>query len=309
MKKLFFLALFTLTSSLIANDLLVVRGGREIHGRVLEENQTHVTFYTDYGKKIQIHKSRISVIVRNGEVLTVNPAVGNIVGIKVESDVSPEQSNSSRVPSNAPEIMPNEPVTYAPSQKSRNIASSVISEHISDAPMGLKVGVTVGLTQSKASSEKNTQNRSGAEGGVVAEIPFLGSIHLQSELLLSQAGYTDGDTTFKYNYVKLPVLLKYRHQLNDRFSWVGMAGPSLGFRTDAKSEVGGISTDVKSTTKSTIAGFDMGLGAEYTFSNKIGFFANARYSMQLNNLDTTIGATTATKLRQLSFLTGFLFSI
>lgn len=309
MKNILFLALFTIASSLTANDLLVVRGGREIHGRVLEENKTHVTFYTDYGKKIQIHKSRISVIVRNGEVLTVNPAVGNIVGIKVESDISPEQSNSARVPSNTTEIMPNEPVTYAPPQKTRNIASSVISEHIAEVPIGLKAGVTVGLTESKASSEKTTQNRTGAEGGVVAEIPFFGSIHLQSELLLSQAGYTDGNTTFKYNYVKLPVLLKYRHPLNDQFSLVGMAGPSLGFRTDAKSEVGEVSTDLKSSTKSTIAGFDIGLGTEYSFSSKMGFFVNARYSMQLNNLDTTIGATTATKLRQLSFLTGFLFSI
>jgi opacity protein-like surface antigen len=309
MKKLLFVTLITLASSLIANDLLVVRGGREIHGRVLEENQTHVTFYTDYGKKIQIHKSRISVIVRNGEVLTVNPPVGNIVGIKVESDISPEQSNSTRVPSNTSETMSNEPVTYAPNQKSRNIASGVVSEHISEEPWNIKAGVILGLTQSKASGEKNTTNRSGAEGGVVAEIPFLGALHLQSELLLSQAGYQDGDTVFKYNYVKIPVLLKYRHSLNDRFSVIGMAGPSLGFRTDAKSELAGVSTDMKSTTKSTIAGWDMGLGAEYTLSSKISLFANARYSMQLNNLDTTIGATTATKLRQLSFLTGFLFSI
>ncbi len=143
----------------------------------------------------------------------------------------------------------------------------------------------------------------------MTEFPFLAETYLQSELLLSQLGYRNGDTVYKYNFVKIPILIKYRHLLNESFSLVGMAGPSLGFRSESKSELAGVSTDLKSTTKSTIIGADLGCGTEYLFSPNLEFFFNVRYSMQLNNLDTTIGATTSVKLRQFSFLTGFLFAL
>lgn len=327
---LLWVLLFTLVSQ--AEDLMVVRGGREIRGRVLQETPTHVSFYTDYGKKVEVHKSRISVILRKGAVLAVNPAVGTLVGIKPEADVSKEPTANNKGPiaksqsamgttlTNAVEgatifksTEPVEPVTdnsNANIQNDRTVASATTSETISSAELGFRVGPVLGITQSNVSAETiTTSNRTGAEAGVAVEVPFLAGLELQPELLLSQAGYKAGDDTFSYKYIKIPVLLKYRHRMNEKINLTGVFGPSLGFRTEAKLEAAGIETDKKSTTKSTIMGMDVGFGGEYVFSSKMSGFLNLRYALQLNNLDTTIGATSAQKLRQLSFLTGMLFSL
>jgi hypothetical protein len=302
---------------------MVVKGGREIRGRVLEETPTHVSFYTDYGKKIQVHKSRVSVILRKGEVLAVNPTVGSIMGLKAESESPKEQLSSNHAPSfklqnsksEPPQVNPKkeiEPVTQNPFESDpskRGVASSNLNESIPGNSLGFRFGPLLGITQSKMASETPSTNRTGAEAGVVAEFPFLAGLFLQPELLLSQAGANFEGTVTKYNYVKVPVLLKYRHLLQDKFSLNGFAGPYLGFRTEAKTEAGGVTTDIKSTTKSTLIGFDLGAGGEYAFSSQMDLFLNINYSLQLNNLDTTIGATSASRLRQLSFLTGVLFNL
>ncbi|NBX69276.1 MAG: PorT family protein [Proteobacteria bacterium] len=313
MKKLLSLSLFLMVSVAVAGDLLIIRGGREIRGRFLEESPTHLTFYTDYGKKIQVHKSRISVLLRNGEVLAVNPVVGNTLGIKTDNEVGKNQTASTTPPKLEEKNRTFEPVTQngkgASEISTRETASAVTSENIPSEEVGLKVGATLGMTSSNASAGVSTQSRTGAEGGVVAELPFLGRTSLQPELLLSQSGYKSDGTVYRYSFVRIPVLIKYRYSIDDSFSLVGMAGPSLGFRSEAKSELAGVSTDLKATTKSTILGADLGLGGEYSFSAALRAFLNVRYSMQVNNLDTTVGATTAVRLRQWSFLTGFLFTL
>ncbi len=322
MKKLLFLA-WTLAISIWADDLMIIRGGREIRGRILEETPNHISFYTDYGKKIQVHKSRISVITRKGAVLAVNPAVGTLVGIKAESDIAKDLPKSGKgnhktpqasIPENtAPQTRAAiEPVTENSKtdvNPSREVASTVVSENIPGSLMGFRVGPVLGMTQSKASSGTPTSNRIGAEAGVSVEMPFLAGLFLQPELLLSQAGYKTDSATVKFNYIKVPILLKYHHPLNEQFSVAGFVGPYLGFRTEAKSEEITETTDIKSTTKSTLMGLDFGLGSEYALSPKLGIFLNLRYSLQVNNLDTTIGSTTATRLRQLSFLSGVLFNL
>lgn len=313
MKNLLTLALLFVVSGVFAGDLLVIRGGREIRGRFLEENTTHLTFYTDYGKKIQVHKSRISVLLRNGEVLAVNPVVGNVLGIKPDNEVVKNHAATSNTHTAEPKTHSFEPVTKNETttgeNNKRETASAVTSESIPAEEMGLKVGVALGLISSNASAGTSTQSRIGAEGGVVTEVPFLGSTFLGPELLLSQSGYKSEGTVYKYSFVRVPVLIKYRYSIDDSFNLVGMAGPSLGFRSEAKSEVGSVTTDLKSTTKSTILGADFGVGSEYSFSPSLRTFLNIRYSMQLNNLDTTVGATSAVRLRQWSFLTGFFFAL
>jgi len=314
MKSFLSLVMLAFVSCGFASELLVIKGGREIHGRFLEESKTHITFYTDYGKKIQIHKSRISVLMRNGEVLALSPVVGAMVGIKPDNELGKTQAKSNVVPTLEETNKTIEPVTQnspnSQTEPSREVASSVTTESVSSHEVGLKMGVAVGLIQSRASTGTPTQSRTGAEGGVIAELPFLAGTYLQPELLLSQSGYKDGDTVYKYSFVKVPLFIKYRHQLNDRFNLTAMMGPSLGFRSEAtKSELGGSPTDLKSITKSTVVGVDMGAGAEYQYLPSLGIFLNLRYSNQLNNLDTTVGATDPVKLRQLSFLAGFLFAL
>jgi len=322
MKRLY-LFVFILAFSLLAEDLMVVKGGREIRGRVLEETPTHVSFYTDYGKKIQVHKSRVSVILRKGEVLAVNPTVGSIVGLKTEIESPKEQLSSNHRPtfklqnskSETPLVTPKkeiEPVTQnAPENDpaQRAVASSNINESIPGNSLEFRFGALLGITQSKVASAVSSTNRTGAEAGIVAEFPFLAGLFLQPELLLSQAGAKFDSAVTKYSYVKVPVLLKYRHLLQDKFSLNGFAGPYLGFTTEAKSEVDGVTTDIKSTTKSTLMGFDLGAGGEYALSSQMQAFLNINYSLQLNNIDTTVGATSAIRLRQLSFLTGVLFNL
>lgn len=312
MKNFLSLAVVIFVGAVSADDLVVIRGGREIHGRVLEETPTHLSFYSDYGKRLQIHKSKISIVVRNGDVLAMNPAVGTIVGITAEGDVAKGASATGDALKKNNLMKSNEPVTSHSNPlmvSNREVASTVSSEVIVEGPLGLRVGAVLGVTQSGASAATSTQSRIGAEAGIVAEIPFLQGLHLHPELLLSQAGYQEGAATLKYSYIKIPVLLKYSHPINEKFSLAAFAGPSLGFRTDAKRELAGVSTDKSSTTKSTLIAADLGLGGEYVFSSKMNFFLNLRYSTQLNNLDTTIGAVSSIKLRQLSFLSGFLFSI
>lgn len=330
MKKLLFWG-FLLTFMIRAEDLMVVRGGREIRGRVLNETPTHVSFYTDYGKKIEVHKSRISVILRKGNVLAVNPTVGSLVGIKPESDVMQGNPQTAKAPATKPkasmgesteqahnelnEVKSNvtmEPVTENASGKSqtdRSVAAASSSESIANSELGFRVGPVIGATQSNASAATSTTSRLGAEAGVVTEFPFIADLFIQPELLLSQAGYKTDSAVVKYSYLKLPVLLKYKYPLNEQVTLSGLIGPSLGFRSDAKSESSGTSTDMKATTKSTIMGFDLGVGGEYSLSSKMGVFLNMRYSLQLNNLDTTVGATSSVKLRQLSFLSGVMFNL
>jgi Outer membrane protein beta-barrel domain len=311
MKQLLVVSLafaFSLTG--VADDLMIIKGGREIHGRLMEENPTHIFFYTDYGKKIQVHKSRISVILRNGEVMTVNPVVGSATGMKIDPEVMQDSGPPHQTETQEP-ITSNGEIA---NQSERGVASNLVAQATPEKSSKVRVGVTLGLTESGSSAQGETGSRAGAEAGVIGEFPMpfipLPDLFFQSGLLLSQAGYAMGDTTIKYNYLKVPLLGKYKYFLSDRLALVGMMGPSLGYRAQATSESSsGVVTDIKSTTKTLIYGWDLSAGAEYVYSKKLAFFFNLQYGMQLNNLDTTIGATTAIKLHQLGVLTGFLFTI
>ena len=161
------------------------------------------------------------------------------------------------------------------------------SNKVSDVKFGAKGGINFAkLVGDDASDEKTFV---GFNAGFFAEIPLTEKLVFQPEILYSaqgskSEGIIDGyyvDATFNFNYINIPLLLKYK--ITDKFSLE--AGPYVGFLTNAKLKfkvrgLGSDSLDVKDIIKST--DFGLGLGMNYEFSDVI--FANARYQAGLTEI-------------------------
>jgi hypothetical protein len=101
----------------------------------------------------------------------------------------------------------------------------------------------------------------------------LGSFGIQPELLYSRLGADFDGTPNKYNYLSLPVMIRYN--VTNVFNV--QAGPNFGLLLSAKDPAG---RDVKDRTKSLDLALGVGLG--FDFLDK--FIVTARHNIGLANI-------------------------
>ncbi len=147
---------------------------------------------------------------------------------------------------------------------------------------GVKGGVNIAnISYSGSESQPPTQSITGYNGGAFLEIPLLSKWNLQPEVVYSAQGTTfnsqNMDVKVNYNYLNIPILLKYHHASG----FFAETGPQYGFLLTAKEISGDLSGDIKSDTKSGDFSWVFGVGYKVPVIN-IG--VDARYNLGLTNI-------------------------
>ncbi len=147
-----------------------------------------------------------------------------------------------------------------------------------NAEFGLKGGLNVtGLHNNFTNS---LDPRTSVFVGGLVHIHLNKNFAIQPELSYSCQGATqksqDGDITWRFNYVVLPVLLQYMFDNGFRLE----TGPQLGLLASAKRKSGGTITDVKNSY--TTGDFSWSIGAGYLTPS--GFGIDARYNLGINDI-------------------------
>jgi len=144
-------------------------------------------------------------------------------------------------------------------------------------------GVKGGLNLYSIKNDNNTQynTKTGFHLGMLLHVHVAPHFAVQPELLYSAQGArynTDnGDINLKLEYANVPFMFQYMFDNGFRLE----AGPQVGFLTNAKAEMNGVSADVKSTIKKV--DFAIGLGIGYIAPT--GFGIDARYNHGLSNIN------------------------
>ena len=147
----------------------------------------------------------------------------------------------------------------------------------------LSVGAKAGfglfnITETPAYWEPYKDYKAGFNGGLVLLYEFNDQLAIQPELLYSQRGVQSNlyegiilvDVTASFNYVELPVLLRYQFPLKGKFKPHVFAGPSISYTLNSELELSAsvlsVSADIGSLTHVS----DFGLVAGGGFGYEVG---------------------------------------
>jgi hypothetical protein len=155
----------------------------------------------------------------------------------------------------------------------------------------IKFGVKAGLNLATLTGDVNSDvsSRTNFHAGGVVEFKVAQNFSVQPELLYSGQGakfdvFQDGanyETTFKFDYINIPVLAKY--YIIEGFSIE--AGPQVGFIVNSKMKVeipgmGSGEVDAEEITN----GVDFGIAGGLAYDLPIGLFFQARYVAGIANV-------------------------
>lgn len=117
---------------------------------------------------------------------------------------------------------------------------------------------------------------------------------VQPEVLYSAQGAKSGNTTLKFNYITVPVLVRFN--ITSLFSV--HAGPQIGILASAKQKVGSESEDIKDAYKTTDVGVaggatvDLPMGLNFSLRFVKGFtniYDSDFYKQKNYNLQLSVG--------------------
>ena len=140
---------------------------------------------------------------------------------------------------------------------------------------GIDFGIKAGANFSNFSGDINTDGITSFHAGAVVELNLMPTFSVQAEGLFSSQGATYKDTALdiaediNLDYISVPIMAKF-YILPDRLSV--MAGPQFSFLVDEAEEA----FDTKS--------FDMAAAGGVELKIFAGIFAQARYTIGLNNV-------------------------
>jgi opacity protein-like surface antigen len=170
---------------------------------------------------------------------------------------------------------------------------------------GIKGGVDINHLHSEGNANVvNTSFNVGYTFGVTLDLKASEQFTVQPEFnyLHLEALNDISQEKWKYNYLTLPVLLKYR------FKDIGFgmyAGPQLGFVVNASSHLNGKKTDIKElTTKNDFAAV---AGLDYRFENNFRIDFRYQYSF-FNTLKTVASDNYKNQNRVFSVTIGYVFN-
>ena len=189
----------------------------------------------------------------------------------------------------------------------------------------------IGLTGKGIKAGVNLANLTGSDvsgvkmnivfgGGAFVEYSFSPQLAVQPEALFMMKGAKaeEGSGKFKFSYIEVPVLLKFKPAMEGNFKPAIFAGPAVSFLMSAKFDPGGdvyefftgdtITTeqDIKDDMKSVDFGVAFGAGFTYMMQNGGGVTFDARYTLGLAKIyDTTEDVNV--KNGVFSFMVGYSF--
>lgn len=130
-------------------------------------------------------------------------------------------------------------------------------------------------------NKTNYGGRAGFHVGALAHFHLADEFGLQPEVVFSTQGAsysgTSSSTYFSLNYINVPVLFQYMFNMGFRIE----AGPQLGILLSAKSETGGVKSDVKNNFKPI--DFGVAIGASYVHV-PTGFGVDARLNLGVTQI-------------------------
>ena len=152
------------------------------------------------------------------------------------------------------------------------LGNAIFAQHVE---FGLKAGVNISKLVDDA--DVNANSRAGLNIGGLAHIHLSKEFAVQPEVVFSMQGASyDNDAKSTINYINIPVLAQY--MFGDGFRV--QTGPQLGFLTSAKSKIGGVTVNSKSSIQST--DFSWSFGAGYITKQHYG--VDARYNLGISDI-------------------------
>lgn len=135
---------------------------------------------------------------------------------------------------------------------------------------GIKGGLNISTVRVNSSGTNYDPRVSGHVGGLL-HVHLTEQFAIQPEVVFSGQGYKSGNTTFRLNYVNVPVLLQYMFKSGFRLE----TGPQVGFLVSGKTKNGSVVTDIKSEYKNVDLAWAFGAG----YLTKSGFGLDARFNL------------------------------
>lgn len=158
------------------------------------------------------------------------------------------------------------------------LSSTVAFSQATKKEEGIKLGFKTGLNVSNFMSNdiENNTVRTSIHFGFLSEIIISDEVSFQPELLYSGQGFVGADTKQKFNYINIPLLLKY--YVTDNFTVE--AGPQVGFLIKSYSRGNLGNTNIKDQN---FLDFGVNLGLGFELKNNI--FFQTRYNLGLVNIN------------------------
>ena len=159
------------------------------------------------------------------------------------------------------------------------LTTGAVYSQASKRDEGIKLGFKSGLNVSNFMSsdiEEDMAFRTSIHIGFLAEVIISDKASFQPELLYSGQGYVGEDTKKKFNYINVPLLLKYYVAENISIE----AGPQVGFLINSIERGNDGNTDFEDQN---IVDFGVNLGLGYEFPS--GIFFQGRYNLGLTNIN------------------------
>jgi outer membrane protein W len=173
------------------------------------------------------------------------------------------------------------------------ISSSALAGQIT---LGAKVGMILSnITQTPEEWEQHKLYKGGFIGGIYMNYAFNENFSIQPELLYTQKGVKDNlydgiitvDLTAHFDYIELPVLLKYTYPWKENFRPFIYAGPSFSYTLNSDLEVSALlfsaEVDFSSLTHVTDFGLVAGGGFDYEIGKGVLVF-DARFLLGFTNV-------------------------
>jgi opacity protein-like surface antigen len=168
---------------------------------------------------------------------------------------------------------------------------------------GIKGGVNFSKLHSEGNSNVvNTSFNTGYTFGATLDLKASGHFTVQPEFNYLYLVAKINQEKWKYSYLTLPVLLKYRFKDNG----LGLyTGPQLGFLVNASSSTNGVKKDIKSLlTKNDVAAL---VGLDYHFDSNFRIDFRYQYSL-FNTMKTEAADPSKNQNRIFSFTIGYTFN-
>ncbi|MFZ6009974.1 MAG: porin family protein [Bacteroidota bacterium] len=155
--------------------------------------------------------------------------------------------------------------------------------------VGIKAGVNfAGQTYSSSGFTVSPDGRTGFHAGGYVNLALSEKLSVQPELLYNSVGAKVGSDDIKFDYVSIPVVVKF----NPTQIFNIHLGPQFGFLMSAKSG----DLDVKDQTK----GMDLGLASGVGVDLPMGLNFAARFILGLSNIDDS-GSSSDVKVKNQVF--------
>jgi hypothetical protein len=159
------------------------------------------------------------------------------------------------------------------------LTTGAVYSQASKREEGIKLGFKSGLNVSNFMSsdiEEDMAFRTSIHIGFLAEVIISDKASFQPELLYSGQGYVGEETKKKFNYINVPLLLKY--YVADNISIE--AGPQVGFLINSIERGNNGNTDFEDQN---VVDFGVNIGLGYEFPS--GIFFQGRYNLGLTNIN------------------------